>query len=308
MLFNLNRLYKQAKRIIKADQFTFYKNKKKINRKKKKKMKEKVFKDWNVSELLHFPHLEPSLEKEKHKQREIYETLRKECVERNLKETEAKIDRIDVEINLDRLMQKDIRYMGLIRSRGGTVSISNFFNTQIMNRIWHDARILIKHDDDENFKKEFTKRIEQTIHQYFPGEQRQCHRHVKHDVDFAKNESDRVFKMDAFGIDEVKIDTEKVRREDREVYSKLPKLNPINNNLKQQKMHNISQGNEDLVHEKEKEEEQNAEKSIKRSIIKKGSFSSQNSVSSQLKRHVSFTILRPKNQIATSESLKLPKI
>ena len=251
-------------------------------------MKEKVYVDWSVSDLLDFPKLEPALEKEKYKQKEQHSALRKESKEREEREIVEKLQRIDVQMNLERMMQQDQKYIGLSRRKP---LISDFFSKVTMNRIFHDAHLLMKCEKNEAVQAQLKKRFAATIHNYFPGQGRPCDRYVKHDLRFERNES---VKANDFGI-EFEDEKEKLRdrklREER-MLNKLPK---ITNDIKQNGFNNSSENLKGAALS-ESSDDENAD------------TKSSDKTKKNLTKSFSFSVLKPKGQVAQTNHLKLPKL
>jgi hypothetical protein len=91
--------------------------------------------DWTRAELLKFPKLSPYLKSQEKKQKELYRHLLIVSNEKRQSEIEEQLKKLDVEINLKRVLRNDQRYMNIGRDR----SKWNFFEPSVMNRIFREA-------------------------------------------------------------------------------------------------------------------------------------------------------------------------
>lgn len=226
-------------------------------------------KDWSESDLLEFPNLQSSLDRERVRHKERYEVLRRESKEKTRRDVDKIIKRIDVEMNLERIMQADPRYIGL--GRRDKASISSYFNRVVMNRILHDARLLMRYGDDAEFQAKFNKRLADTIGSYFPERGKMCERYIKHEFKFERNLVDRAADI---GDQDVDIDEELVEREKQKHREQMKRFLPP------------------IVHQTSKEIVEERDTSVDTEPEIMGSIST----------------LKPRHQIAHKESLRLPKI
>ena len=92
----------------------------------------KLDSDWNQSGLLKFPKIKPQLKEERKIQRDIYKDIMEKFETRRAQETEHKINRYDVEINLKRMLYKNEKYLGLCRNRH---KVPNMFGNKLLGKL-----------------------------------------------------------------------------------------------------------------------------------------------------------------------------
>ncbi|RNA01659.1 hypothetical protein BpHYR1_042746 [Brachionus plicatilis] len=96
---------------------------------------EEEWKRWLRNDLLNFPRIQPSLLEEKKHHRKLYTKLLNDFNETKRIEQERQIRRMDRDMNLNRLLSRDEKYLNIGRNKPR----SNFFSSNIMNRILQDA-------------------------------------------------------------------------------------------------------------------------------------------------------------------------
>ena len=93
---------------------------------------QKLDSDWNRPGLLKFPKLKSQLKRESKIHRDIYKEIVEKFRSRHVDETLHKIKRYDVEINLQRMLYKNDKYIGLTRNRHKESSI---FGNKSLNKL-----------------------------------------------------------------------------------------------------------------------------------------------------------------------------
>ena len=96
---------------------------------------EEDWKRWLRNDLLNFPRIKPALFEEKKHHRNLYIKLLDEFNETKRLEQEKIIKRMDRDMNLNRILSRDEKYLNIGRNKPK----SNFFSSNIMNRILQDA-------------------------------------------------------------------------------------------------------------------------------------------------------------------------
>lgn len=96
---------------------------------------EEEWRRWLRKDLLNFPEIEPALIEEKKHHRKLYKKLLYEYNETKRLEQEKVIRRMDRDMNLNRILSRDEKYLNIGRNKPK----SNFFSSNIMNRILQDA-------------------------------------------------------------------------------------------------------------------------------------------------------------------------
>jgi hypothetical protein len=93
--------------------------------------------DWDKPELLKFPNLVPQLKKERKVHRELYKEITEKLESRRYTDTSQQLKRYDVEINLQQMLYKNEKYLGLCRNKR---KIPNIFGNAIMNRLKNNGK------------------------------------------------------------------------------------------------------------------------------------------------------------------------
>lgn len=96
---------------------------------------EEDWKRWLRKDLLNFPRIQPALIEEKKQHQKLYIKLLDEFNETKRLEQEKVIKRMDRDMNLNRILSRDEKYLNIGRNKPK----SNFFSSNIMNRILQDA-------------------------------------------------------------------------------------------------------------------------------------------------------------------------
>ena len=197
-------------------------------------MKEYV-KDWSKSDLLYFPKIEPLAKSQKKKNKQIYDSLVKEHAKRSLKKYGEALNHLDVELNLNRLLEQDPKYLSIGRNRPKQNSC---FSSIILHKIMHDAHLIAKFQNNQEFVKRFETRTREKTMSYFESGQR-CKRYLKHDLNFDRREYNRLIKcevnLDLKESDDVKARTKQINKltpvSHKREMQKLAKLEPIENKI-----------------------------------------------------------------------------
>jgi hypothetical protein len=237
--------------------------------------------DWSGEDLLVFPRMQSYMERERRKQREFYRNLQREAYQRRLKEEEMIIKRIDVDMNMDRLMFQDTRFQGLRRRKQ---IMSKVFGKIMMTRIVTDAAMLNKYKDNPGFEERYNARLEERVVNFFPRENRLCDRYYKnhYKIDrsgFKKN------KLAAENGEEEEVQIVDVAGEEEKLPDKLPDINKPRN-----VEDSADEPKQELIEIEAIEGKENAQTEVKE------------------EKPIKASTLRPKNQVASVSHLKLPKI
>ncbi|CAF0710047.1 unnamed protein product [Brachionus calyciflorus] len=138
---------------------------------------EDEWKKWLKKDLLTFPRIQPFLNEEKKYQKKLYLQLVDEYNVKKRLEQENIIKRLDRDMNLNRILIKDEKYLNIGRNKPK----SNFFSPRITNRIYLDASKTAKNQlknhskSIDNFKIDFQ-------------DETPCPRHVRNSKRFDNRE------------------------------------------------------------------------------------------------------------------------
>lgn len=160
--------------------------------------------DWSKKDLFYVEKLETTLKKEKQKQKKLYNELLRESNERNRYEIEQKIKKLDVKINLRRILYSDQKYLSIGRNK----PTSTFFEPVIMNRILHDASKISKYQNEltSSSFNEFSSKIEKNkrdppppingLLRYNFGDDTSCSRYLRNSKRFENREYIKLMEND----------------------------------------------------------------------------------------------------------------
>jgi hypothetical protein len=238
--------------------------------------------NWAHSNLLSFPNAESNLKRERRKHRQSFNDLCREAQLRKLRDDEETVKRLDIEMNMERLMFQDKRYRGLCQRKP---FISSVFGKIMMNRIIYDAQMIERYKDNAELQERFKSRVEERIMTYFPSQTRECDRYVKNHFKFDRK---KYMRKRVYGDEE---EVSPQSDEQIEPNEEVNKTDTVDN--EDFKLPSIFKPSESVHANRSETEHESAfpDNRERRQNSKEKSYA-----------------LKPKNQVATLAVIKLPKI
>lgn len=96
--------------------------------------------DWNRAELMKFPKLNQYFKMQQKRQQDLSEHLQKVTSEKMKAQIDEKIRKLDVQINLSRILRNDQKYLNIGRNKIEW----NFLEPHVMNKILRDAHKIFR--------------------------------------------------------------------------------------------------------------------------------------------------------------------
>ena len=90
--------------------------------------------EWFKKDLFYLPQIEPLIKEQKAQNKQTYKKLVKEYADWSEHQHDKEIRQIDVDMNIQRLLEHDQKYIGMIRNRA---KLSSSFESPVMHRIVH---------------------------------------------------------------------------------------------------------------------------------------------------------------------------